>query len=464
MSVSYDYLKSDLYNDEFRYASELQYNINENLASIGTTCQGIVCGSTFISLTMGDTLTTGGENSLLAILQSHDNTLQENPYLVTKTLINDDIFVATHFYDFNNQRKVKISESKTEDMDDTTYKFNFGVTADYIISDPSADIHENTFMLVGSSYQVGANIATTGTAYASSSTQSPSSAIDGNVNTFWYNSNSEPAVGSWWYIDFGSIKGILGAEIVNYSTTYFPTDMAIQKSNDATNWTQIAREAPMTYTSSGNSTGSYRFANFAQPHFARYFRFYCYGSNNSTYNIAREYRLFSAVGSGFTINTPSTITNIKSQRQMDTSNWAQINSSTLIGDVPTGTSIKMLLSFDDQATWVYWNGSAWTASSIANIESASMSHTTFNSLTTANYDATGGLNSGTKTIDVSLSLSTTDTSKTPSVQQLEFNITTLPFMESVFDNTICVRNIAPNKTKFQNKSGSNKTFNICIYL
>lgn len=441
---------------------KLTYEIQTN-AGITTTLDGIYNqGGDTLVIRFQSPLGTEENTFLDTVVSEHVGTSYPRPYQATEVLNNGDIFVASHFYDLANKRRIKIKEIATDTTDIDTFRFESGLTADYTISSNTGQIFQNTFMLVGTTYQIGSNIAPTGTAAASTSTNPASSANDDNTTTFWYNTTAEPPVGSWWQVDFGTVKGVLGAELVNYTTSYYPTGIDIYKSDNGTSWTKIQTNTSMTYTSAGNTTGSFRFPDFSSAQFARYFRFTCTGSFNATYNIAREYRLFEAAGNGYSTSTPSTISNIKANRQIDTSNWAQINSSSLVGTVPAGTSVKILLSFDNQTTWVYWNGSAWTTSSLANIQTTSMSHTTFNALTTANYNASGGLNSGTKTLDAAASISTTDATKTPAVQKLVFNTTTNSFQKEMSKKDIMVKMIMPNKTQFQNVSGSNKTLNIVI--
>ena len=235
-----------------------------------------------------------------------------------------------------------------------------------------------------------------------------------------------------------------------YSTSYYGTDVSIDYSNDNVNWTLGIRDTSMTYTSSGNSTGRYKFASFSQPITARYFRFTCNASNNSTYFIFKEVYMYEAVATGFSTSTSSTLTNIKENRQFDTSNIELINSSTLVGTFPTGTSTKILLSFDNQSTWVYWSASAWQTTTLGNISSNYISKNTFNSLTDDNYNSSGGLNSGTNTIDVAINISTTSSTKTPIITDILFNVTTKNFRQRLGNDSVRVRMMNPIKTEFKN--------------
>lgn len=93
-----------------------------------------------------------------------------------------------------------------------------------------------------------------------------------------------------------------------------------------------------------------------------------------------------------------------------------------------------------------------------------MSDSTFNTLSTANYNAAGGFNSATKTIDVAIEIETTSGTVTPLVSGIVFNVTSTQF-EEISNDSICrVRYIEYNKTEFTNVTASNKTFNIFITL
>jgi hypothetical protein len=387
------------------------------------------------------------------------------PLEIPITLQVGDTYNISHTSDSDNLRKVIIHEDTNDTYDETKFVINSTYTDDYTISDGvNSELSEIGFLLSGAGFSEGSSITHTGTASASSSTQPASNANDQNVSTFWYNSSSQPAVGSWWKVDFGTITGIYSCQVIWYSTTYYATDVSIEYSNDDINWTLGLRDQACTYTSAGNTTGYYRFADFSSPIFARYFRFTCNASNNATYFIFKEVYLYEATASGFSVVADSTISNIKANRQIDSVNWSQLNSSTINGTFPVGTNTKMLLSFDDQTTWVYWNGSAWTTSSLANIGTNYMTHTTFNSLSTANYAATNGLNSSTKTIDVAINISTTDTTKSPIITGITFNLTSNNFREILHNDKIRIRYITPTKTELKNVTEESKSIIAIIYL
>ena len=419
--------------------------------------------SDVVDIIFTSALSGGEQTTLNTIISEHVPNNSLIPFTDTVVLNNNDIYIANHFYDNNYSRHINITEETTESANNTTYTFNDTYLTDYQISNTGvAELSSTSFSLKGDGFQGGSSITHEGSATASSTTQPASNANDQNIVSFWYNSSSEPAVGSWWKLDFGTARGIYRAEVIWYSTTYYATDVSIEYSMDNTNWTLGLRDQAVTYTSAGNTLGFYKFAPFATPIFARYIRFKCNASNNATYFILREVYLYKAVGSGFSTIDSGTINNIKTIRQIDSSIWQSLNSSTLVGTFPTGTTTRILLSFDNQTTWVYWNGSAWTSSSLANISTTSMTHTIFNALTQANYAAANGLNSGTETIDVAINISTTDSTKTPIINNISFNYNSNVFREIMNDSNIRVRCMTDEKTEIKNISGSTKTFKIFI--
>lgn len=410
-----------------------------------------------LTLTFASSLSGPEQSQLTNIIANHDNTLYSAKVNETQSIDNGDVHVITHFYDVDNVRSVEVKSVDTETSDVTTYTINSTSSSDYSVSDSATDIYDEGFRMNATTVSLGSNIAPNGTAFASSSTNSPSNGNDNSSNSFWYNSTSVNPVGQWWGVDFGEITGVYGAEFVQYSTGLYATDVAIESSNDNVTWTEIVRDTNISY-----GFGTHTFATFSSPVYARYFRFYAYGTNSSTYYIIREGRLFQPVFSGFATGTPSVIQNIEANKQINTSGWNTLNSSTITGSFPANTDTKVLVSFDNKLSWVYWNGSAWTTSSIANIDTSSMTHTVFNALTANDYASSNGLNSGTNTLDFAIQISTSSSSATPLVSGLVFNITSFEFEQFAIDSTVQVRYIANNKTEFKNISGSNKTFKISI--
>jgi len=105
--------------------------------------------------------------------------------------------------------------------------------------------------------------------------------------------------------------------------------------------------------------------------------------------------------------------------QKDTTLWSKITSVVISETTPVNTSIKYLVSFDGRVTWKYWNGSAWTLSSLANLQTNSMSKATLEALTYTNWAASGGFIAGTTTkLDFAMDLATTNSTVSPSLESI----------------------------------------------
>ena len=370
--------------------SQLEKEINWD-NSISNNCISVINFLDVVQIYFDNTLSSSEETALDTIISNH--VPNNNPLSMTETLDTNESKVFTHFMDPDYLREIKIRELLTDTYDDS-YKLNSTTENDYNLDDSAnGSFNTTSYSLTPSNYIEGSNIAPNATAFASSSQQPASNGNDNSTSTIWYNLNGQSPSGSWWAVDFGEIVGIIGAEIVWHSTTYYATIMNIEKSNDGENWTLIESVTGIGYTSLGNDVGSYKFPLFSEPAFGQYFRFVFNSVINSTYVVIREGRLFSANAIGYSTTASPTINNIFNNRQIDTEIWNTINSSTIVGSFPANTSTNILLSFDNQNTWRYWNGSSWQTSSLANIATTSMSHTVFNALTNANYHSSNGINS-----------------------------------------------------------------------
>jgi len=110
--------------------------------------------------------------------------------------------------------------------------------------------------------------------------------------------------------------------------------------------------------------------------------------------------------------------------QVDSSSWYAIQSVTTSETTPTGTSIKYLVSFDGRSTWKYWSGSAWTLSSLTNLQTNGMDKTTLEAITESQWSL--GFIAGT--LDFAFDLKTSDSDNTPELNGINVNylISTLP--------------------------------------
>lgn len=441
-------------NDDFTVGVD-QEQLTDEIKEVLSTGFHIKIYGDNVAVTFDSELSTANKTVLDGLISNHDPTNFQEPIDIDQLIPSGEIFVLDHFPDPDYQRRASINEDITDTFDDTSLTFSKGHTGKYEIDAPLvAELNQNSLTLTGSNYVQGTNISGDGTASASTSTSSPQNAIDNNTSTFWYNTTAEPAVGSWWMLDFGTVRPVYSLEVVWYSTTYYGTDVSIQWSNDGENWNLILRDQAVTYTSTGNTTGTYKFADFPQPVFARYFRIYCNASNNATYFILREARFFEAVGSNFSTSGTASLTSNDSG-QINTFSWNTVNSCQLNGTFPTGTTTKMLLSFDGRSSWVYWSGSAWVTES--NIANSTMTPTVFDSLTSANFSGALG-----DSLDIKINIGTSDSTKSPIINSILFNVTTKVFRQRSSEMSIRVRNLSSRKTEFKNLSDSDKTFHISI--
>ncbi|KKR47497.1 MAG: Cell wall surface anchor family protein [Parcubacteria group bacterium GW2011_GWC2_40_31] len=104
---------------------------------------------------------------------------------------------------------------------------------------------------------------------------------------------------------------------------------------------------------------------------------------------------------------------------LDTSGWANISSVSITQTTPTDTSIKYLISFDNRSTWKYWNGSAWTTSTLDDLQTNGMSSTTLEAITTSQWESSGGFTPGT--LDFAADLLSSDSAFTPSLDDITIN-------------------------------------------
>jgi hypothetical protein len=115
----------------------------------------------------------------------------------------------------------------------------------------------------------------------------------------------------------------------------------------------------------------------------------------------------------------------------------------------------MLLSFDGRPSWVYWSGIAWVTES--NIANSTMTPTVFDSLTPSDFSGALG-----DSLDIKINIGTSDSTKSPIINSVLFNVTTKVFRQQSSEMSIRVRNLSSRKTEFKNISDSDKTFHISI--
>jgi hypothetical protein len=140
----------------------------------------------------------------------------------------------------------------------------------YIVAHPSA-YRFYRWVFTGSSgdnwyiiYEIATNDYSSATNPIASDTypsNSPSSAFDGDIGTYWENTN-QPS--PWLQKDFGSAKTLTSYDIYPH-ISYYPTAWTVQGSTDGTAWTNIDSRASQSWAAWGwksytvTSPGSYRF-------------------------------------------------------------------------------------------------------------------------------------------------------------------------------------------------------------
>jgi alpha-tubulin suppressor-like RCC1 family protein len=191
-------------------------------------------------------------------------------------------------------------------------------------------------------------------------------------------------------------------------------DFAFEASNDGQSWTSIG-------TGSIDCSGTWnvdQVFNFDNENSYRTYRIRqtSSGCAGNWYYGMREIFFYEN-----DIDYPTTAKYVTTNdnSQIDVSNWSMINTALVTDSTPASTSIKYLVSFDDRATWKYWNGSFWTASSLGNLQTNGMSSSTLASLTSANWSASGGFVAGTTaTLDFAVDLLTSNDDVTPSLDNI----------------------------------------------
>lgn len=149
---------------------------------------------------------------------------------------------------------------------------------------------------------------------------------------------------------------------------------------------------------------------------------YSVAYGNSLFVAALYMQNYVATSSGgYTTSQPYYVTTSDSS-QISTSAWSHLTGAAITQTTPTNTDIKYLVSFDDRSTWKYWDGDSWESSTLDNLQTNGMNKTAIEGLSQANWEATGGFVPGsTSYIDIAADLSTTDSTATPELDNIQFN-------------------------------------------
>ena len=107
--------------------------------------------------------------------------------------------------------------------------------------------------------------------------------------------------------------------------------------------------------------------------------------------------------------------------QLNTLDWAKINSCTIEQTMPEGTEIKYLFSNDNKNTWKVYRNGAWVTTTLDNINIDGMTKEEVEALASDEWD--GILY---ETLDVAIMLSSTSISVSPEVDQITFDYDQTP--------------------------------------
>ncbi len=105
--------------------------------------------------------------------------------------------------------------------------------------------------------------------------------------------------------------------------------------------------------------------------------------------------------------------------QIDTSAWEMMVKFLSTEELPTGTQIKYLISVNDKVTWKKWNGSDWVAVDLVDIDADGNTAAELTALTRNDWYEIFVPETGT--LDLVMSLQTTNDALTPSIDQIMLN-------------------------------------------
>jgi hypothetical protein len=108
--------------------------------------------------------------------------------------------------------------------------------------------------------------------------------------------------------------------------------------------------------------------------------------------------------------------------QIDTSTYLHISRISITQTIPSNTNLKYLVSFDWRNSWKYWDGSSWETSNLANINTNGMTKSTIESITQSQWEVNWWFIPGTTTtLDFAIDMESTDSSVTPSLDNIWIN-------------------------------------------
>jgi len=174
-------------------------------------------------------------------------------------------------------------------------------------------------------------------------------------------------------------------------------------------WTTLDSRTGQNPTNA--SASGYTFSNSTP------YRYYQIAFTNSVGGSAYHVELnqVQILGPGYTYPTGTmyyATTSTGSSFSLAAFSSASITSVTFTSTTPSGTTLVGLVSFDGRTTWKYWNGSAWTTTTLSAIAT---NGTSLSTITTALAGVTVASLPAQTALDFAWGLETTSASATPAV-------------------------------------------------
>lgn len=281
---------------------------------------------------------------------------------------------------------------------------------------------------------------------------------DGNINSDWHGWYTNP---QWGAYTFPEPKRIGKLRIYPSYLPGCPSQIKVYGSNDqgaynTVNWTLIDTKSSLTWNNAEWKEVLIQNPQFYK-HYAVHFLYSSYG-----YIVLGELELYDYFKE-HPVEPKYVTTTDQNHFPLDI--VGKINSVTINSTIPTNTSIKCLISFDNRLTWKYKSGSNWleAPNGLLDLETLGMTPVEAkNALSgyTLNFpDATE------EAIDWAFSLKTTDLHVTPSIDQITYNYNERSHFELCTvgrygSNTdYGVKRVNPTTTRFKKQtSGTTRTF------